>query len=150
LTQSLEEYKAAQAAHQDWTARTAEHLDNSDSGVDTDYDDDFKRVVEESKRLHTENEQKKKDLSEREAALVTIGDTALTTEPAELQDDDDDELKRAITESEQHEKLRQENVTLQRSEEDIVLDYVKKQSLLEQELKSRAAGQGTETPPSTT
>lgn len=139
LTQSVEDHKAAQAS-----APPEEHFYNSDSGVDTDYDEDFKRVVEESKRWHTENERQRKDLAERETAHITGEDTSLTNEPAEIgPDEDDEELKRAMTASEQDEKARQDTLTQQRTEEEIVLDYVKKQSLLEQELKSRAAEKST-------
>ncbi|KIW19765.1 hypothetical protein PV08_00339 [Exophiala spinifera] len=73
LTQSLEEYRAAHLAHEDSQHSSGDHLDYSDSEVDTDYDEDFKRAIEESKRLHSENEQTRKDLAAREASLLEAG-----------------------------------------------------------------------------
>jgi hypothetical protein len=142
LSKSLEEYKSAQAAKQSRVDEDEDHhFDDSDSGVDTDYDDDFKRAIEESKKLHTENELKKKDLADRETTLVSNGAGPLTAEPTDIGGkDDDDELQRAMTASEQGEKLRQENLTKQRTEEEIVLEYIKKQSLREAEFKGQQGG----------
>ncbi len=141
LTKSLEEYRAAQAAQPNSQPESVEYLDYSDSGIDTEYDEDFKRAVKESKRLHTENEQKRNDLAEREAMLVTNGHEAVSSGSAEAHDDDDEELKRALTASEQEEKLRQDELTQQRTEEQIVLDYIKKQSLLEEEMRKQREAQ---------
>jgi UDP:flavonoid glycosyltransferase YjiC (YdhE family) len=148
LTKSLEVYKAARAAQPDSQPEPVENLDYSDSGIDTEYDEDFKRAVEESKMLHTENERKRKDLAEREAMLITNanGHEAVPSGSAEAHHDDDDddaELKRALTASEQHEKLRQDELTKQRTEEQIVLDYIKKQSLLEEEMRKQREAQNT-------
>lgn len=134
LTRSLEEYTAAQAA-----ANSNAHLDDSDSGIDTDHDEEFKRTIEESKRLHTENELKKKELALRETPIMntTNGNAATGTESAVVDYGDDHELKKAMTASEDHEKKRQEELTRQQTEEDIVLEYVKKQSLREEELKNQ-------------
>ncbi|KAK5231431.1 hypothetical protein LTR72_000612 [Exophiala xenobiotica] len=154
LTKSLEEYKAARGAQPDSQPEPVEHLDYSDSGIDTEYDEDFKRAVEESKMLHTENERKRKDLAEREAMLITNanGHEAVPSKSAEAHhddddDDDDEELKRALTASEQHEKLRQDELTKQRTEEQIVLDYIKKQSLLEEEMRKQREAQNTPSAP---
>ena len=48
-------------------------------------------------------------------------------------DDEDEEMKRILRESEQAEHERKENVERQRTEEEVVLEYVRKQSLLEEE-----------------
>lgn len=140
LHKSLEEYKLAQTG-QGSESQPAEHwldnkhwVDDSDSAIDTDYDEDFKRAVEESKRLHTEKEQKKSQFPQSETGLTTNGD-AHTTEPAAA--NEEDELKRAITASEQEEKQRQESLSRKETEEQIVLDYVKKQSLIERDLKNQ-------------
>lgn len=146
LTKSLEEYKLSQAARSvpNFSTETASH----DSGIDTDYDDDFKRAVEESKRLHAENQLKHTDLARREEALATPAGAGVADsehghgrggdgQEDNEDDDDDDDLKKAITASENEEKVRQQNLTQQRTEEEIVMDYIKKQSLLEEELRKQ-------------
>ncbi len=147
LTASLEEYKAAQAAKEQSTPPEQHHHlnDDSDSAIDTDYDEEFKRTIEESKRLHTENEMKKNDeeLATVEASLsnTKIDDksAATATEEAVVDDDDDDdgELNRAITASTDEEKKRQDELTRQKTEEEIVMEYVKKQSLMEEKMKGQ-------------
>jgi UDP:flavonoid glycosyltransferase YjiC (YdhE family) len=97
-----------------------EHDLSSDSGLGTDDDEDFKRTLEESKRLHTENQNKQRTVSTTDV----VGSI-----------DDDDDLKRAITESETEHKMREETLARQKTEEEIVLEYVKKQSLLEEQHK---------------
>lgn len=154
LTRSLEEYMLTQAAREDLQpSRKGEDWEaDSDSGIDTDYDETFKRMIEESKQLHTVNELKKKELEERGAALLnstattTNGYSHSTTANAQNEQDMDEveALKRAITASEQEEKARQEELTRHKTEEEIVLEYIKKQSLREEELKSqKAAAAGT-------
>jgi UDP:flavonoid glycosyltransferase YjiC (YdhE family) len=152
LTESLEEYKAAYAASDQNVVpklTQRQHLDDSDSGIDTDYDEEFKRTIEESKRLHTVNELRKKEeeLAVVEAALASTDGITKTATVAteEAIDDDDTELKQAITASEQHEKTRQEELTRQKTEEDIVLEYIKKQSLLEEQLKSQKPAESATT-----
>ncbi|KAK6383613.1 hypothetical protein LTS17_002905 [Exophiala oligosperma] len=149
LTKSLEEYRAAQSAQEGSQHPSADHLDYSDSGIDTDYDEDFKRAIEESKRLHSENEQTKKDLAVREARLLENEgggevSSGLNAESAETHGDED-ELKRAITASEEDEKARRDELTKQQTEEQIVLEYVKKQSLLEEEIKKNKDAQNVST-----
>ena len=126
LTQSLEEHETSQQdpppyenghhhrpqdGEQDWS---------SDSGLGTDEDEDFKRTLEESKRLHTENQTKQNVVQTNEVTSDT---------------DEDGELKRAITESETAHKIREEDLARQKTEEEIVLEYVKRQSLLEEQHK---------------
>lgn len=59
-------------------------------------------------------------------------------------DDNDEELKKALQESEKAEKERVQNLDKQRTEEDIVMEYVQKQSLLEEQHRQRVA-QGWDT-----
>ena len=152
LTASLAEYKAANAA-QEQNPQPEQHRhvnDDSDSAVDTDYDEDFKRTIEESKRLHTENEMKKneEELAAVEASLANTNiddkSAATATEEAVLDDnDEDDELNRAITASEEDAKKHQDEMTRQKTEEEIVMEYVKKQSLMEEKLRGqKGAGAG--------
>ena len=126
LTQSLQDHKFSQQDppsyenghhhhHQD-----GEHDWSSDSGLGTDNDEDFKRTLEESKRLHTENQKKRSVVSTNEV-------------PGDADDDDDDDLKRAISDSKTAHKTREEDLARQKTEEEIVLEHVKKQSLLEEQ-----------------
>jgi hypothetical protein len=128
LTQSLKEYKLSQeplpsehGAHGRY--QDGEHDLSSDSGLGPEDDEDFLRTLEESKRLHSENQAKHGVVNANEK----IGDVG----------DDDDDLKRAITESETTHKIREEELARQKTEEEIVLDYVKKQSLLEEQHKEK-------------
>ena len=127
LTQSLQDQNISQQhppPHENSQYRhgqDGEHDLSSDSGLGTDDDEDFKRTLEESKRLHTENQNKQSTVSTNEVASGT--------------DDDDHDLKRAITESETEHKMREEALARQKTEEEIVLEYVKKQSLLEEQHK---------------
>ncbi|KEF59768.1 uncharacterized protein A1O9_04616 [Exophiala aquamarina CBS 119918] len=145
LTQSLEDYKKKTGGQPPkLPPRNETHWeDDSDSGVDTDFDVEFERAVEESKQLHTQNEQKKKDLAQREAALLSDGNANGNAVPAPptnatFQDAKHDaELQRALTASSEEEHRRLGALSKQKTEEEIVLEYVKKQSLLEEELRQK-------------
>ena len=102
---------------------------SSDSGMGTDDDEDFKKTLEESKRLHTERQ-----------GSLGVSETTGVTSPEEWGQDHDKELKRAITESENAHRTRVSELATQKTEEEVVLEYVKKQSLLEQEHKERMQG----------
>jgi hypothetical protein len=54
-------------------------------------------------------------------------------------DDDDAELKKVLEESEKAENERMQKLEKQKTEEDIVMEYVRKQSLLEEEHRQRVA-----------
>lgn len=154
LTQSLEDYKKKTGGQPpQLPARDETHWeDDSDSGVDTDYDEEFERAIAESKRLHTDNEQKKTELAEREAALLKNGDgTTPSTngQPQATDDTEDAELQRALTASSEEEKRRLGALSQQKTEEEIVLEYVKKQSLLEEELRKKKEETTENTPTAT-
>jgi hypothetical protein len=119
LVKSLEEYNVSQGKanrtvdpslprhyhHHDTDGRY--WSDSEDSGMGTEEDELYRKTLEESRRLHTENEKK------RAAQGVHEGD--------------DEELRRAIAESEKD----AEGLKMQKTEEEIVIEYVKKQSLVE-------------------
>jgi hypothetical protein len=127
LTQSLEEYTLSQqeplpfgnGAHH--RGQDGERDLSSDSDLGTDEDEDFLYSLEESKRLYTESQNKYSVIKANE----TIGE-------------DDDDLKRAITESEIAHKTREEELARQAIEEEIVLEYVKTQSTIEEERRQKA------------
>ena len=127
LTASLEEHKAGQPTQKkpDLPPRgQVAQWEDSDSGANGEEDEDFKRTLEESKRVHSEKEERKKRIAQLQAPGETL--------PA-----DDEELKRAMTASEEDGKKREDEVTRQKTEEEIVLEYVKKQSLLEDEHRKK-------------
>lgn len=138
LTQSLNDYKASQAAKS--MHSVSSHLEDSDSAIDTEDDEDFKRTLEESKRLHTEQEVRSQGLDSAMQQAPPIPERsprrsmAATPHPGE-DDDDEEELRKAIAESEGDSKKREDEAARQKTEEEIVLEYVKKQSLMEEELR---------------
>jgi UDP:flavonoid glycosyltransferase YjiC (YdhE family) len=133
LTQSLEEFKLSQAAspHSSQHKHFVHHdpdghdySDSDDSGMGTEDDEEFKKTLQESIRVHTANEEQKKS----NGGVPVEGD---------------DELQRAIEESE---KLHREQMAgkdaaaASEREHEIVMEYVKKQSLLEEEHKRAQVG----------
>jgi UDP:flavonoid glycosyltransferase YjiC (YdhE family) len=136
LTQSLEEYKASNAApnlppRTPSSVEQGAHFDDSDSAIDTENDEDFKRTLEESKRLHSENEERRKKIAQMQAQVET---------PAE----DDKDSKSGVTAGMEEGKKQQDEKSKQLTEEEIVLEYVKKQSLLEEEHRKKRAGEGAQ------
>jgi len=109
LTKSLEDYHASLGQ--------APANDDRDSGLGTEEDEAYQRTIEESKRSHMENERKLAEI-ERQQRLIK---------------EEDQELQRALAESQQENKTKEEELQKQRNEEDVVMEYVKKQSLLEEE-----------------
>ena len=111
LQRSLREHKAE-------VALKHEEQDTLDSGFGSDDDEDYKRAAEGSDRL-----QSRIDLHDNSAKG---GDP-----------DSDDGLKRAMTESGKEHKSKEDELAKQKMEEEIVLEYVKRQSLLEEEHRKK-------------
>jgi len=86
------------------------HSDGSDSGIDTDDDEAVREAIELSKES-----------------------TSSSTRPAGNTSDEEAELQKVMEESKQAQRLREEENARAKTEEEIVLEYVKKQSLAEQE-----------------
>ncbi|ORX93206.1 hypothetical protein BCR34DRAFT_594746 [Clohesyomyces aquaticus] len=104
-----------------------------DSGEDTEDDEEFQRIVAESKELahlqgkYPEGSGQAGPGAQQDSGVVGSGENA----------DDDEALKKVIEESEKADKERMEQLERQKTEEDIVLEYVKKQSLAEEELRRK-------------
>lgn len=149
------------------TSRRRQHgSDNEwDEDSDTEEDEEYQRIIAESKELahlhasHPEEFANQGAAAQQESGVMdamsqAIGAAEHTGTPSHNQEasgvgkqadeDDDDELKKALAESEKAEKDRMETLEKQRTEEDIVMEYVRKQSLLEEEHRQRVA-QGRET-----
>jgi len=86
--------------------------DWDDSGIDTDDDENIKLALENSRRA--------------------------THPPA----DNNNDLEKAIQESKEHHQRQESDATRARTEEEIVLEYVKKQSLAEEEHRRNLAAKG--------
>jgi len=90
--------------------------DGDDSGVETDDDENIKLAIERSKQS---------------AQMPPVVEA--------------DDLLRAMTQSQKDQQKRERAETVERMEEDIVLEYVKKQSLAEGEHKRSLAAKGGST-----
>lgn len=111
---------------------------SSDSGLGTEDDEEYRKAIEESKRLHSHKIAEER--GNQEAPPLPPREPAVFESPPPAYEDEDD-LKRAITESEEHSK----NLEKQRTEEEVVMEYVKKQSILEEELRKKKAGEDLKT-----
>jgi hypothetical protein len=145
------------------TKRRQADSDNEwDSDADTEDDEDYKRIIAESKQLaqmHAEHPNEYANSSQgaqQESGVMDAMSQAISAADAddmshriemrdiddnEVYDDDDDdaELKKVLEESEKAENERMQKLEKQKTEEDIVMEYVRKQSLLEEEHRQRVA-----------
>jgi hypothetical protein len=128
---------------------------------DTEGDEDFQRIIEESKKIaqmHEKNPnqfqtgeqgaQQESGMMEAMSQAIAANEdepappglgTASTHDDKHHEDDDDTEMKKVLQESEQAEKERLGKLEKQKTEEDIVMEYVRKQSLLEEEHRQHVA-----------
>jgi hypothetical protein len=116
-------------------SRRRQHGSDSEwDSSDTEDDADFQRIMAESKELAHLQQNFPRDYQSttgvQESSAVDLGE--------------DDELKRALEESEKAEKERLANADKEKSEDEIVMEYIKKQSLMEEEHRQRLA-QGRDT-----
>jgi hypothetical protein len=131
------------------TSRRRQHGSSSewDFDDDTEEDEEFQRIVAESKELAHLHEQHPEEYKEasgaQEAGIMRdIADATGVngTHPA----DDDEELKKALEMSEKAHQESMKKLEAQKTEEDIVMEYVRKQSLLEEEHRQKVM-QGRDT-----
>jgi hypothetical protein len=129
--------------------------DSSDS--DTQDDEEYRRVMEESKAMaelyHSRADNAHRGLQDDGAGDTTsLGDTIQSAssiatmagaEPT-APDDEEQALKRVLEESERAERERVAALAKQKSDEEIVMEYVKRQSLAEEEHRRRLAAEGKE------
>ena len=118
------------------TSRRRQHGSDSEwDSSDTEDDADFQRIMAESKELAHLQQHYPQEYQNATGALES-GTMGATGGPVDT-NAEDDELRRALEESERAEKERQANVSKERSEDEIVMEYIKKQSLLEEEHRQR-------------
>jgi hypothetical protein len=131
-----------------------------DSDADTEDDENYKRIIAESKQLaqihaeHPDEYSNSAQGAQQESGVMDAMSQAIHAADAddrshriemrdvaydEAHDDDDEELKKVMEESEKAENERMQKLEKQKTEEDIVMEYVRKQSLLEEEHRQRVA-----------
>jgi hypothetical protein len=113
------------------------HQHGSDSewdSSDTEHDADFQRIIAESKELAHLQKNFPHDYQ----------NTPGIQESSVADPNEDADLKRVLEESEKAEKERLANADKQNSEDEIVMEYIKKQSLMEEQHRQRLA-QGRDT-----
>ncbi|KAF2853476.1 glycosyltransferase family 1 protein [Plenodomus tracheiphilus IPT5] len=128
-----------------------------DDDEDTEEDEEYQRIIAESKELahlHSTHpsdypgtvEKAGRETGVMDAMGAVIGANQDTRsagghgQQSEVAHEEDEEMKRVLEESEKAEKERIEALDKQRTEEDIVMEYVRKQSLLEEQHRQRVAG----------
>jgi hypothetical protein len=110
----------------------------ADSDVDTDDDEAIKTAIAKSKEtLHIDDFNSEDDENIRQA----IQKSKEIPPEAEVDTDDDEDVKLALEKSKSE---HMENMTKAQTEEQIVLEYVKKQSLAEEEHKQKVSGKAKE------
>lgn len=130
---------------------------SSDSEWDSDSDgadnEEFQRIIAESKELAHLHEQHPEEYKAahgaQESGIMGAIADATGANAAQSSNNEDDELKKALAESEKAHKEDMDKQQKQKTEEDIVMEYVRKQSLLEEEHRQRilqgrdTAGEGS-------
>ncbi|KAI1374208.1 glycosyltransferase family 1 protein [Hypoxylon crocopeplum] len=138
-------------AEQQQAGTIRRHVDDSSE------DEDFKRALQRSQTDQSAEDQDDEDYKRAlQASEVGQGDDDGLDEDEELRkaieasqadqtpgNDDDEELRRAIEESERAHREELARASSLKTEEDIVLEYVKKQSIAEEEYR-KAKGKQTE------
>lgn len=130
------------------TSRHRQHGSDSEwDSSDTEDDADFQRIMAESKELAHLQQLHPQDYQSATGAQEngTLGAVSATGEASA----EDEELRKVLEESEKAEKERQANASKEKSEDEIVMEYIKKQSLMEEEHRQRrlqgrdTAGEGS-------
>ncbi|KAI8933606.1 hypothetical protein NX059_009334 [Plenodomus lindquistii] len=138
-----------------------------DEDDDTEDDEEYQRIIAESKELahlhqdHPQDYPGTREKAGMETGVVNAMGAAIAANQASPHDtskahvqhggssakvdhDEDEELNKALQESEKAEKDRVAALDQARNEEDIVMEYVKKQSLLEEQHRLRVErGEGS-------
>jgi hypothetical protein len=129
------------------TSRRRQHGSDSEwnSSSDTEQDEDFQRIVAESKEvahLHAKYPQEYTQHSgtQESGIMTSIADATGPEHPTATVTDEDEEMKKVLEMSEKAHQESMAKLEKQKNEEDIVMEYVRKQSLLEEEHRRRVDG----------
>lgn len=113
---------------------------NADGDIDTDDDEDVKLAIENSKETTASADV---DTDEDENFRLAIEKSKEIPPEADMDTDDDEDVKLALERS-KSEHLKE--LTRAQTEEEIVLEYIKKQSLAEEAHKRKVSGKQKEGP----
>jgi hypothetical protein len=116
---------------------------NADADIDTDDDEAIKLAIAKSKEAPTVTNV---DSDEDENIKKAIEISKEIPPEAEIDTDDDEDVKLALEKSKSE---HMEKLSRAQTEEEIVLEYVKKQSIAEEEHKRKVAGKANEAGEST-
>lgn len=118
------------------TSRHRQHGSDSEwDSSDTEDNADFQRILAESKELAHLQQQYPQDYQNATVQQESgIADAVVGAPDANVEDE---ELRKVLAESERAEQERQANASKEKSEDEIVMEYIKKQSLLEEEHRQR-------------
>ena len=146
LTESLNDYhgRSDSPPHYNDMDKSSIMMHDNDHN-DTDDDEDFRRAMQAS--VSGTHKGARSIPHRQEVGIVDDDDEVKKAIAASMaspgwhdmhvHDDLDDEMKRALTLSEQESKQKQSELDKQRTEEDIVMEYIKKQSLMEEEHRKK-------------
>ncbi|KAI1843632.1 hypothetical protein JX266_010265 [Neoarthrinium moseri] len=124
--------------------RKALERSQTDHASLSQHDEEFKRAMQASEAEQARRVQHGLDGQDDDEQLKQAIEASRTQQGVHPgSNDDDDELKRAIEESERAHREEQSRVSAQKTEEEMVLEYIKKQSLAEEELRRKGKGTAT-------
>lgn len=161
-----EEYQAliAQAVQLSVAEDHGQAIQMHDLTEETEHDDDYERALQQSQAEHKPDEHTDKELRKameasqaEHAARSTRGHDGQVDHDEELRKaieasqtthaqqpagggDDEEELKRALEASEKAHQEELARAEAQKSEEDTILEYIKKQSLAEEQYRQKGKG----------
>jgi hypothetical protein len=112
--------------------------DSEWNSSDTEDDEEYQRIIAESKELaHLHATDPTEYTGHTASGSQESG--VLPSNPGNGPNEEEELLKKALAESEEAEKARMSALEKQKTEEEIVMEYVKKQSLAEEEHRRRLA-----------
>jgi hypothetical protein len=126
--------------------RLALEKSQSESLPRDDYDQEYQKALAASQTEHELQKQNENNRTDFDEEALRQAIEASQAEQGNCQDDEDEELRRAMQESEKAHQEELARMNSMKSEEDIVMEYVKRQSLAEAAFhnakKAEAAGTG--------
>jgi UDP:flavonoid glycosyltransferase YjiC (YdhE family) len=146
LQRSLREHGHEQLSKHDERQDTWDSGFGSEDDEDDNDDEDYRRAVEGSKRATWSSTSSGPPPQYTElGGLPEVKDaksaaTAVAAGSHDKDEGEDAELQRAMSESKQAHQSKEDELGRQRTEEEIVMEYVKRQSLLEEEHRKRMVG----------
>ncbi|KAF2450446.1 glycosyltransferase family 1 protein [Karstenula rhodostoma CBS 690.94] len=117
-------------------ARRAHATDSEWDSSDTEDDEEYQRILAESEKLHHLHSNEDRH-GEYFSSIVGARESVDANKEHPNDEEEEEALRKAIEESERQGREDKERLEKQMTEEDIVMEYVKKQSLAEAQHKER-------------